>query len=325
MSTASTGEPLLTVEDLRTWFQLDGQTVRAVDGISFAVDQGETVGLVGESGCGKTVTSLSILDLLPHPPAEIRPGSSIRFRERELVGMDEAEMRVLRGSEIAMIFQEPMSSLNPVYTIGNQIIEVIRLHGSGADPRGEAIRLLGEVGISDPERRIDEYPHQLSGGMRQRVMIAMALAGEPSLLIADEPTTALDVTIQAQILDLLARLGRARNMAMLLITHDLGIVAEVCDRVIVMYAGQVVEEGSVFDVFENPQHPYTQGLLGALPGPERERGELRSIPGTVPSPASWPTGCRFEARCPVAEEACRQEQVEKIEGRRRALCWRAFG
>ncbi len=319
-------EPLLRVRDLRTWFELDDHVVRAVDGVSFDVRRGETVGLVGESGCGKTVTSLSILDLLPHPPAVVGKGSSIRFSGRELVGLREPEMRSLRGAEIAMIFQEPMSSLNPVYTVGGQVAEVVRLHGSdGADPREKAIRLLAEVGISDPDRRVDEYPHQLSGGMRQRVMIAMALAGEPSLLIADEPTTALDVTIQAQILDLLARLGEARQMAMLLITHDLGVVAEVCDRVVVMYAGQVVEEGSVEDVFDDPQHPYTQGLLAALPSPERTRGALQSIPGTVPSPAAWPEGCRFRERCSWAEGTCAEEQVERTVGKgRRALCWKAF-
>jgi len=271
------GDALLTVRDLRTWFHTDQGVARAVDGVSFDVRSGETLGIVGESGCGKTVTSLSILGLLPTPPARIHDGSSIRFDGRELVGLGERGMRALRGNEISMIFQEPMSSLNPVYTVGSQIAEALRLH-RGLDRKGartEVVRLLSEVGIAEPDRRVDEYPHQLSGGMRQRVMIAMALSCEPKLLIADEPTTALDVTIQAQILELLAALRRRHGMAVLLITHDLGVVAEVCDRVVVMYAGQVVETGTVHEIFADPRHPYTRGLLDSLPSVDDPGQRLR--------------------------------------------------
>ena len=306
----SMSTPLLSVRDLRTSFYTDQGIARAVDGVSFDVHAGETLGIVGESGCGKTVTSLSIMGLLPQPPAKIEDGSSIRFLEGELVGADVRRIRALRGNEIAMIFQEPMSSLNPVYTVGNQIVEVIRLH-RGMDrkaARQEAVRLLAEVGISNPEQRVDEYPHQLSGGMRQRVMIAMALSCEPKLLIADEPTTALDVTIQAQILELLAELRGRHGMAVMLITHDLGVVAEVCDRVVVMYAGQIVESGTVHEIFADPKHPYTRGLLDSLPSVDDPGQRLESIPGTVPSPTSWPAGCRFEARCSRAAEGCERPQ-----------------
>jgi len=319
--------PLLSVRDLRTWFFTDQGVARAVDGISFEVREGETLGIVGESGCGKTVTSLSILGLLPQPPARIMDGSSVKLRGEELIGSGERRMRELRGNDISMIFQEPMSSLNPVYTVGDQIVEALRLH-RGLDrkaAREEAVRLLTEVGISEPRRRIDEYPHQLSGGMRQRVMIAMALSCEPKLLIADEPTTALDVTIQAQILELLAGLQQRHGMAVLLITHDLGVVAEVCDRVVVMYAGQVVETGSVYEIFREPAHPYTRGLLDSLPKVDRPGERLDSIPGTVPNPIRWPEGCRFQARCPLAGEGCEQEQalIELTGPERAARCWRA--
>jgi peptide/nickel transport system ATP-binding protein/oligopeptide transport system ATP-binding protein len=254
-------------------------------------------------------------------------GSSIRFEGEELVGSGERRMRALRGNEISMIFQEPMSSLNPVYTVGDQIVEALRLH-RGLDRRAareEAVRLLAEVGISEPKRRIDEYPHQLSGGMRQRVMIAMALSCEPKLLIADEPTTALDVTIQAQILELLAALRERHGMAVLLITHDLGVVAEVCERVVVMYAGQVVETGSVFEIFKEPTHPYTRGLLDSLPSVDDPGQRLDSIPGTVPNPTDWPAGCRFRARCSLATEGCEepQELVELGGSGRAARCWLA--
>ena len=244
--------PLLEVHDLCTYFSTDAGVARAVDRVSFHVEEGETLGIVGESGCGKTVTSLSIMGLIPDPPGEILPGSSIRFGGEELVGASNRRLREIRGNDIAMIFQEPMTSLNPVFTVGNQIAEALRAHRglTKREARTESVRLLGEVQIPEPEQRFDEYPHQLSGGMRQRVMIAMALSCEPRLLIADEPTTALDVTIQAQILDLLAALRRTHGMAMLLITHDLGVVAEVCDRVVVMYAGQVVETGAVDEIFE---------------------------------------------------------------------------
>lgn len=320
-------DALLSVGDLRTWFYTDQGIAKAVDGVSFEVRAGETLGIVGESGCGKTVTSLSILGLLPQPPAKIEDGSSIRFNGQELLGLGERQMRALRGNEIAMIFQEPMSSLNPVYTVGNQISEALRLH-RGMDrkaARKESVRLLGEVGIANPEHRVDEYPHQLSGGMRQRVMIAMALSCEPKLLIADEPTTALDVTIQAQILELLAELRGRHSMAVLLITHDLGVVAEVCDRVVVMYAGQVVESGSVYEIFADPRHPYTRGLLASLPSVDNPGQRLVSIPGTVPNPTAWPVGCRFADRCSLAGDECvRPQELLALgpEGRS-ARCWRA--
>ncbi len=301
--------PLLEVENLRTHFFTDAGVARAVDGVSFHVGEGETVGIVGESGCGKTVTSLSIMGLVPDPPGRILPGSAIRFRGRDLATLRPREMRRLRGSEIAMIFQEPMTSLNPVYSVGDQIAEALQIHRKmgRAEARTEGVRLLQEVGIPEPERRFDEYPHQLSGGMRQRVMIAMALSCEPDLLIADEPTTALDVTIQAQILDLLAGIRERRGMAVLLITHDLGVVAEVCDRVLVMYAGQVVESGSVREIFHSPRHPYTRGLLDSLPRIDQGGRRLRPIAGTVPSPVNWPSGCRFADRCPHVWERCRAE------------------
>jgi oligopeptide/dipeptide ABC transporter ATP-binding protein len=297
-----------------------------VDGVSFDVRAGETLGIVGESGCGKTVTSLAVLGLLPQPPARIMDGSSVRLGDTELVGAPDARMRALRGNEISMIFQEPMSSLNPVFTVGDQIAETLRLHRGmdRAGARAATIALLDEVGIPDPERRVDEYPHQLSGGMRQRVMIAMAIACAPKLLIADEPTTALDVTIQAQILELLAELRRTHGMAVMLITHDLGVVAEVCDRVVVMYAGQVVETGSVEDIFARPSHPYTRGLLGSLPSLEARGRRLTSIPGTVPSPLQWPAGCRFLARCAMAGPGCEApQQLAALGGNGRAArCWK---
>jgi len=329
--------PLLSVTDLRTWFFTDRGVVRAVDGVSFEVNGGETLGIVGESGCGKTVTSLSLLGLLPRPPARIVDGSSIRLHGEELVGAAESRLRALRGNRVAMIFQEPMSSLNPVYPVGDQIGEPLRLHrGMGRkQARTEAVRLMREVGIPDPERRVDDYPHQLSGGMRQRVMIAMALSCEPSLLIADEPTTALDVTIQAQILELLADLRARHDMAVLLITHDLGVVAEVCDRVAVMYAGQLVESGTVEQIFTDAQHPYTKGLLGSLPSVDEPGGRLAAIPGTVPSPLRWPAGCRFRERCAWAVSGCERPQeliaLGEVPPNRRAevasgravRCWRA--
>jgi len=321
--------PLLEVSNLRAWFDTDQGTARAVDGVSFDVRAGETVGIVGESGCGKTVTSLSLLGLLPTPPARILEGSSIRFRGEELVGASERRLRQLRGNEIAMIFQEPMSSLNPVYSIGDQIAEALRLHRrmGRREARAEAVRLLEEVGIAGADRRVDEYPHQLSGGMRQRVMIAMALSCTPDLLVADEPTTALDVTIQAQILELIAALRVKRGMAVLLVTHDLGVVAEVCDRVVVMYAGQVVERGTVQEIFRDPRHPYTRGLLESLPSVDEPGRRLRPIPGSVPVPTRWPDGCRFQARCRLSEAPCAVAQplVQLGRGDRVARCWRAAG
>ena len=322
-------DPLLQVTDLRTWFFTDQGVARAVDGVSFAVAPGETVALVGESGCGKTVTSLSILGLIPDPPGRIIEGSSIRLRGEELVGASEARLRRLRGNEIAMIFQEPMTSLNPVFSVGEQIIEPLRLHrGMGKRAaRARALELLREVGIPEPGRRFDEYPHQLSGGMRQRVMIAMALTCEPALLVADEPTTALDVTIQAQILELLAGLKERHGMAVLLITHDLGVAAEVADRVVVMYAGQVAETGTAHEVFGAPVHPYTEGLLASIPRVDRPGERLRPIPGVVSSPVAWPAGCRFADRCRYAWERGLTEPpplLEVVSGRgdeRAARCW----
>ena len=285
--------PLLEVTDLRTYFTTDAGVARAVDGVSLQVGTGETLGIVGESGCGKTVTALSVLGLIATPPGEIVVGSSIRFEDEELLEVKPARLREIRGNEISMIFQEPMTSLNPVLTVGHQIQEVLRLHHglSKRDARATGVALLTEVGIPEPDQRFDAYPHQMSGGMLQRVMIAIALSCEPRLLIADEPTTALDVTIQAQILDLLVSLQRKHGMALLLITHDLGVIAEVCDRVVVMYGGQIVETGTTEEILTRPQHPYTQGLLASLPGIGDRDVRLNPIPGTVPSAVDWPEGC----------------------------------
>jgi oligopeptide/dipeptide ABC transporter ATP-binding protein len=322
--------PLLEVRDLRTWFSTDAGLARAVDGVSFHVDPGETLGIVGESGSGKSVTSLSIMRLIPEPPGKIQPGSEILFRGsaggvEDLAQASEERMRHIRGNDIAMIFQEPMTSLNPVFTVGAQIIESLRLHQglSKWDARDRAIEMLKLVGIPIPEQRVDEYPHQLSGGMRQRVMIAMALSCDPKLLIADEPTTALDVTIQAQILELLNRLQEELGMAIMLITHDLGVIAETCDRVIVMYAGQVVEEGPVDEVFHDPQHPYTEGLLRSIPRMGQSVDRLAVIPGLVPSPAAWPIACRFHERCPYGWELCEQKEPPLFElgPGRKSKCW----
>ena len=301
-------EPLLALRDLQTHFFTDDGVVRAVDGVSYDLRAGETLAVVGESGSGKSVTALSILRLVADPPGRIVSGS-IRFRGRDLVPLPIAEMRAIRGKEISMIFQEPMTSLNPVYTCGEQIIEVVMLHEKLPRPaaRQRAIEMLTLVGIPSPEQRVDEYPHQMSGGMRQRVMIAMALACRPAILIADEPTTALDVTIQAQILELLKRLQGELGMAVLLITHDLGVVAETADRVAVMYAGQVVEYCEVRRAFRETRHPYTAGLLASLPKLGGEAAALRVIPGHVPNPARFPEGCRFHPRCPLADARCRSE------------------
>ena len=322
--------PLLTVTDLKTYFRTDDGVVRAVDGVSFHVDQGETLGIVGESGSGKSVSALSIMRLIPQPPGEIQPGSRIVFDcergEEDLAKADERRMRQIRGNDIAMIFQEPMTSLNPVFRVGDQIMESLELHQrlSGRAARAKAIEMLRLVGIPSPEQRVDEYPHQLSGGMRQRVMIAMALACDPKLLIADEPTTALDVTIQAQILDLLNRLQAELGMSIILITHDLGVVAETCDRVVVMYAGQVFEEGDVDDVFHSPQNPYTEGLLRSIPRLGKAGGRLAVIPGIVPSPLDWPAGCRFRLRCPYAWDLCEKEPpLFELGPNRRSKCWLA--
>jgi peptide/nickel transport system ATP-binding protein len=302
---------LLEVERLQTHFGTPDGVVRAVEGLSFSIDAGETVAIVGESGCGKSVTSMSILRLIPEPPGRI--AGAIRFQGRNLLELPEAEMRRLRGNDISMIFQEPMTSLNPVLTVGRQIGETLRLHQglSGRQAESRAIDMLALVGIPEPKRRVREYPHQLSGGMRQRVMIAMALACNPKLLIADEPTTALDVTIQAQILDLMRDLKRRMGSAIMLITHDLGVVAEMAERVIVMYAGRKVEEAPAGEIFANPQHPYTRGLLGAVPrlGSSLEadaRDRLAEIPGQVPSLRKPIIGCPFAGRCPMVTDLCRE-------------------
>jgi oligopeptide/dipeptide ABC transporter ATP-binding protein len=296
---------LLTVRDLRVGFRTDDGLVRAVDGVSFDVRAGEVLAIVGESGSGKSVTAQTITGLTRAPNATIT--GSVRYRGQELVDLHDAGLRAVRGEQIAMVFQDPMSSLNPVYRVGDQIVEMIRAHRdvSRAEARERAVELLRSVGIAQPESRIRDYPHQFSGGMRQRVMIAMALALEPAVLIADEPTTALDVTVQAQILRLLARLNRERDLAVIMITHDLGVVAELADRVLVMYAGQVVENGTLDDIFYRPQHPYTAGLLGSLTRLDEPRGRrLPQIPGQPPSLLTPPQGCRFAPRCAHRFDRC---------------------
>ena len=300
--------PVLSVQNLRTYFHTDAGTARSVDGVSFDVAAGETLGVVGESGCGKSVTALSVLRLV-RPPGRIEPGSRIVFDGRDLLALPERELRAVRGNRVAMIFQEPMTALNPVFTVGDQIAEVPRVHTrvSRKQAWARAVEMLEAVGIPDPARRAREYPHQLSGGMRQRVMIAMALVMNPAVVIADEPTTALDVTIQAQVLELLADMQRRLGTALVLITHDLGVVAEVARRVVVMYAGEVVEEAAVDALFAAPQHPYTEGLLAAVPRWGEQRDTLATIPGTVPPATAWPAGCRFRERCPYAWERCERE------------------
>ncbi|MBL8618438.1 MAG: ABC transporter ATP-binding protein [Deltaproteobacteria bacterium] len=297
--------PLLELIDLRTHFFTDAGVLRSVDGVSFSVEAGETVGVVGESGCGKSVTAMSILRLIPEPPGRI-VGGEIRFLGQDLVRMPIAALRKVRGNSISMIFQEPMTSLNPVYTVGDQIIEAILLHQDVDEDRAREIALdmLRKVGIPAPEQRIDEYPHQLSGGMKQRVMIAMALSCQPKLLIADEPTTALDVTIQAQILELLKQLQAEQGMGIMLITHDLGVVAETTDKVVVLYGGQMAEVAPTSTLFSSASHPYTQGLLRSLPDRAPPGSRLPTIPGMVPSPLQFPTGCRFRTRCGQASPAC---------------------
>ena len=317
---------LLEVRNLRTHFDTDRGLFRAVDGISFDVRRKRTVGLVGESGCGKSVTSLSIMGLVPSPPGRIA-ADGLRFDGRDLLTMSADERRRLRGGPMSMIFQEPMTSLNPVRTIGHQIIEAVRAHTdlSQAAARDRAIEVLDLVKIPAAASRVDEYPHRLSGGMRQRVMIAMALACDPALLIADEPTTALDVTIQAQILDLLAGLKERLGMAVLIITHDLGVIAEIADEVIVMYAGKIVESAPVHEIFANPQHPYTIGLLGSIPRLGEYRERLSTIEGTVPSPGNQPKGCRFSPRCPFADARCRDESppLRALGEEHQVACWKA--
>jgi oligopeptide/dipeptide ABC transporter ATP-binding protein len=306
---------LIQVKNLQTSFFTPEGEVRAIDGISFEIGEGKTLGLVGESGCGKSVTSLSIMRLIQSPPGKI-VGGEIFYRGKDLLKLGNEEMRKIRGNEISMIFQEPMTSLNPVFTVGNQIGEAIKLHqGLGKrETRAKTIEMLRLVNIADPESRVDSYPHQLSGGMRQRVMIAMALSCNPSLLIADEPTTALDVTIQAQILELMKELQqKIGGMALLLITHDLGVVAEQADDVAIMYAGKIVERANTEAIFNKPFHPYTVGLLNSLPsvgGAKKKR--LDAIPGVVPNPLNLPSGCRFRDRCPKAADACAQSEPQLV-------------
>jgi oligopeptide/dipeptide ABC transporter ATP-binding protein len=314
-TTNGAGAPLLEVKDLKTYFYTADGVARAVDGVSFAVRPGETLGIVGESGSGKSVTSLSILRLIPEPPGKIVAGQ-ILFEGNDLLRLSGKEMRRIRGNKISMIFQEPMTSLNPVFTVGSQIMEAILLHQkvSKREALNRTIDMLRLVGIASPERRVKEYPYQLSGGMRQRVMIAMALSCNPKLLIADEPTTALDVTIQAQILDLIVRLKEELGMAVILITHDLGVIAETAQRVCVMYAGRIVEAAPVAEIFANPKHPYTQGLLRALPRVDRagEHIRLKEIPGSVPPLTQSLPGCRFCPRYERAAEVCRQEEPAEV-------------
>ncbi|HEX7667972.1 MAG TPA: ABC transporter ATP-binding protein [Polyangiaceae bacterium] len=315
-----TERPLLVIEDLHVHFRTDAGLVRAVDGVSYDVRRGETLAVVGESGCGKSVTALAILRLIATPPGEIASGS-ILLDEEDLLRATETRMREVRGNDVAMIFQEPMTSLNPVLRVGEQIGEVLALHLelSPEEHRAETVRLLGLVGIPSPEQRVDEYPHQLSGGMRQRVMIAMALACSPKLLIADEPTTALDVTVQAQILDLLRRLQSELDMSVILITHDLGVVAETAHRVVVMYAGLVVERASANDLFRRPRHPYTAGLFRSLPRLTGGDEPLEPIVGTVPDALAFPPGCRFHPRCPHAMPICREKAPELRERKATAM------
>ncbi|RIY00320.1 ABC transporter ATP-binding protein [Aureimonas flava] len=316
---------ILEIRDLKTYFGRGANEVRSVDGVSLHVDAGETLGVVGESGCGKSVTSLSVMRLVPSPGRYAH--GEILFEGRDILGLGAAEMRRLRGDRLSMIFQEPMTSLNPVRTVGDQIAEAFRLHRglSRKEAAARAVDMLRQVGIPAPERRADEFPHQLSGGMRQRVMIAIALSCHPRLLIADEPTTALDVTIQAQILDLLRKLKAELGMAIMLITHDLGVVAEMCDRVVVMYAGRVVEEARVTDLFDAPAHPYTEGLLASIPKLDEAVDELFAIEGQVPSPTERPPGCPFEPRCRYAFDRCRREtpELRELDGGRRAACFLA--
>ena len=319
-------ENLLEVKNLKTRFSTDDGTFYAVDDVSFVVKKGQTLGIVGESGCGKSVTSLSVMGLI-QTPGRIESGE-INFNGKNLLKATESEMRHIRGNEIAMIFQEPMTSLNPVYTCGNQIAEAISEHNpklSKADVKARAIEMLRKVGIPAPEKRYDEYPHQLSGGMRQRVMIAMAISCDPKLLIADEPTTALDVTIQAQILDLMRKLQKDFNAGMILITHDLGVVAEMCKDVVVMYAGKVVEAGTVEDIFYRPKHHYTKGLLDSVPHFETgtKLESLKTIAGMVPSLLNLPKGCRFADRCPAVQNDCLQVHppLETMRGIHKVACY----
>lgn len=317
-------KPLLSVNDLRTYIDTEAGTARAVDGISFSLDSGKTLAIVGESGCGKTVTALSILRLMPEPPARIASGS-IEFQGRDIFRLNADELRHLRGGDIAMIFQDPAMSLNPVFTIGDQIAESIALHRKDIPRAGyqqEIIRALLAVQINEPEKRLRQFPHELSGGMKQRAMIAMALACRPKLLIADEPTTAVDVTIQARILDLLRKVQSEHGMGLLLITHDLGVVAELADDVVVMYAGKIIEKAPVQELFDNPRHPYTLGLFASLARVDETKGRLHTIEGSVPPATHFPQGCRFRERCEWAQSDCHNEpplfQIDQLHS---VACW----
>ncbi|MCA8969416.1 MAG: ABC transporter ATP-binding protein [Planctomycetes bacterium] len=316
--------PLLELSNVKTYFYTDEGVAKAVDDVSYRIMRGKVLGVVGESGCGKSVTALSIMRLIPNPPGQIVDGS-IYFDGTEILHMTEEEMRKIRGNDISMIFQEPMTSLNPVFTVGDQIMEAVLLHQKvdRNQAREIAIEMLRKVGIPSPESRVDDYPHQLSGGMRQRVMIAMALSCNPKLLIADEPTTALDVTIQAQILDLIRGLQRDAGLSVLLITHDLGVVAETCDDVVVMYAGKVIESADVRRLYKHYKHPYTEGLFRSLPATGKPHARLQAIEGNVPTAFNFPSGCRFRDRCPLAEERCAKEEppLVEIEPGHEVACW----
>jgi len=323
MHTYPKDKEVLSLIDLKTYFFTEEGVAKAVDGVSFEIHEGQTLALVGESGCGKTVTALSIMRLLP-PPGKI-VGGEIRFKGIDLLKLSPREMRRIRGKEIAMIFQDPMTSLNPVFTVGDQMVEMITLHRDipKREARELAIEMLARVNIPDPHVRFDEYPHQMSGGMRQRVMIAIALSCDPKLIIADEPTTALDVTTQAQILELMRQLQKEYGMSLLFISHDLGVVAEIADRIAVMYASRIVEILPVEGLFHNPKHPYTLGLLRSRPEFVGKEGKLHTIPGFVPDPMDFPMGCRFHPRCPHAKDICRSKEphIREIEEGHGVACW----
>ncbi|MEM7264192.1 MAG: ABC transporter ATP-binding protein, partial [Planctomycetota bacterium] len=320
---SASGEPILDIRGLKTVFRTEDGLIRAVDGVSYQIHAGETLCVVGESGCGKSVTAMSVLQLIPSPPGEIA-GGEIWFKGQNLAEFTEEQMRSIRGNEISVIFQEPMTSLNPVFRVGDQIAEALILHQklSKEEARTRTIEMLRKVGIPSPDQRVDDFPHQMSGGMKQRVMIAMALACDPKLLIADEPTTALDVTIQAQILQLLRELKRTENTAILMITHDLAVVAEMADHVVVMYAGKVIEQAAVDELFLRPEHPYTVGLFKSLPRVGGHQEKLDVIEGSVPNPLDFPEGCKFWPRCPHATDRCRSEEPEfrEIREGHRAAC-----
>lgn len=330
---SANGKKLIELRDLKTYFYTEDGVVKAVDGVSFSIGRQKTLGVVGESGCGKSVTALSVMGLIPMPPGKVVDGSVIYHRNGKEIELSKLnpkgkEYRDIRGNEIAMIFQEPMTSLNPVYTIGNQIMEAIMLHQKVGkrEAHHRAIEMLKAVGIPLPEQRVDEYPHQLSGGMRQRAMIAMALSCNPQMLIADEPTTALDVTIQAQILDLMRKLQEDFHMALMLITHNLGVVAEMANDVVIMYMGKVVEEAPVREIFHDPLHPYTQGLMESIPALTRKKERLKPIKGMIPDPYNLPKGCPFEPRCPEATEICRGQmpELKEVKPGHKVACWARF-